>query len=272
MPEYAEVRIMSNFINEKSKNNRYKNLFKIQKGNTDCVHIKSDFLLESRSYGKQLFLTLVGTNEKTTIDVFMSLMGNWTSIETEKWSDINFCRLRFDDYRGNSLILHGGYMGPKFSIDKPFTGTKRGPDPVEDWTKFKNNILSNFNKSVFNKAIGEVILNQQYFNGVGAYLAAEILGRADINPFRKLNSLELDEIESLLQLVNKCCLESYEFGGGELMNWNNPFGKSNINDWIKFYNNKDECVKYKFGSRNIWIRKKWKKENVNGSNLQLENN
>ena len=58
-------------------------------------------------------------------------------------------------------------------------------------------------------------------------------------------------------MIYKCCVESYEFGGGELMDWNNPFGDSRIKEWIRFYSNKDVCYKQKFGKRNIWIQKKF---------------
>ena len=38
-------------------------------------------------------------------------------------------------------------------------------------------MLENLEKSVFNKPICEVLLNQKYFNGIGNYLRAEILYR-----------------------------------------------------------------------------------------------
>lgn len=59
-------------------------------------------------------------------------------------------------------------------------------------------------------------------------------------------------------MILKCCEESYKFGGGELISWVNPINESRIDDWIKFYNKKDICIKQKFGTRNIWIQKKWK--------------
>ena len=70
-----------------------------------------------------------------------------------------------------------------WSIDK---GIKRGPDPIQDYENFRANILDNLtrrNKSVFNKAICEVMLRNQFFNGIGNYLRSEILYRAEIPPF-----------------------------------------------------------------------------------------
>ena len=163
-----------------------------------------------------------------------------------------------DSESGNSLILHGGYMGPKYSIGRPFGGTKRGPDPTTSFEEFEKNVLENLHKKTFDKPICEVLLNQEYFNGIGAYLTAEIVGRLDINPFSDLKSFSTDELNKLFDMIFKCCEESYKFGGGELRDWNNPFGSSRIDEWIKFYNKKDICLKQKFGTRNIWIQKKWK--------------
>lgn len=49
-----------------------------------------------------------------------------------------------------------------------------------------------------------------------------------------------------------------EFGGGELINWSNPIYKSRIDEWIRFYGRKEICVRQKFGTRNVWINRKWK--------------
>lgn len=44
--------------------------------------------------------------------------------------------------------------------------------------------MDNLHKKAFGKPIMEVLMNQQYFNGIGNYLRAEILFRiGDLNPF-----------------------------------------------------------------------------------------
>jgi ribosomal protein S13 len=105
-------------------------------------------------------------------------------------------------------------------------------------------------------------LDQKYFNGIGAYLVSEIVGRLDVDPFRTLKSFSNDELDNLFKMIHKCISESYSFGGGELISWTNPIYKSRIDEWIKFYNNKDICHKQKFGTRNIWIQNKFKKKLV----------
>ena len=254
MPELTEVKIMSDYINQNSKDKTFKKAFHVAKGNVPELFEDCDFIVRSESNGKELLLYL---NDKK-IHVFMGMSGNWRYVPTSDWNDTKFTRLRLDDNTGYSLLLNGGFMGPKYSVGKPFTGTKRGVDPTKEFDTFKKNILDNINKKAFDKPICEVLLNQEYFNGIGAYLTAEIVGRLDINPFRNLKSFSTNELNKLFDMILNCCEESYKFGGGELRDWNNPFGSSRIDEWIKFYNKKDICLKEKFGTRNIWIQRKWK--------------
>ena len=257
MPEHAEVRIMSDFVNSHSKDKLFTKLYHVHRGNIpQDSELIENFKIDSLSNGKELILKLDNGAKKLNISVFMGMTGNWKIVKTENWNETKFIRMRIDSFDGYSLILYGAYMGPKYRLNG-FTGVKRGPDPLTNFTDFEKNILDNLDKLPFKKPIAEVLLNQKYFNGVGAYLTAEILGRFDKNPHTLFNTLSTHEVKTLTKLVNKCCHEAYEYGGGELLDWDNPFGKGSIDDWIKFYGNKTDCIKAKFGSRNIWIQKKW---------------
>ena len=253
MPEISEVRIMSDFINQNSKN-KFNKAFHVEKGNIPTQFLDKEFDIKSDSRGKELLLFI----DNSPIHVFMGMSGNWKYVTTETWNETKFTRLRLDDETGHSLLLYGGFMGPKYSVGKPFTGTKRGPDPTKEFEQFKENIYKNIDNKAFDKPICEVLLNQEYFNGIGAYLTAEIVGRLDINPFKNLKSFSTDELNKLFDMILKCCEESYKFGGGELISWVNPINESRIGDWIKFYGKKEICHKHKFGTRNIWIQKKCK--------------
>jgi len=257
MPEGPELRIMSDFINESSKDRTFTNLFHVEKGNVPIKDISiSNFKILSSSNGKELALSLRTPQKDLKYSVFMGMSGNWKIVPTESWNSTKFIRLRMDSSDGYSLILYGGYMGPKYKLNG-FSGTKRGYDSVREFEKFKKSILSNLDKKDFNSPICEVLLNQKYFNGIGAYLNSEIVGRLDINPFKKFNSLSQNELEDMFNMILKCQIESYDLGGGELKDWSNPFRKSKIDEWIQFYG-KSSCFKQRFGKRNIWIHKKWK--------------
>jgi endonuclease VIII-like 1 len=259
MPEITEVRIMSDFINQNSKDKTFTKVYEVQKGNIPKLYIEEEFTIEAISSGKELILNLKLKDRTIPIYVFMGMSGNWLYRETKTWEERRFTRLRLDDNSGMSLLLYGLYMGPRYRIGSKFTGTKRGPDPTKEFSDFKENVYKNLNKKDFDKPICEVLLNQEYFNGIGAYLTAEIVGRLDINPFRNIKSFSKGELNDLFDMILKCCKESYEFGGGELISWVNPISESRIDEWIKFYNKKDICYKQQFGKRNIWIQNKFKK-------------
>jgi len=238
-------------------------MFDVHKENTEYENqIIKDFYVYSQSDGKLLTLSFFNDDNHIDIDFFMGMSGNWCYIPTSEWKNVKFTRFRIDSYDNMSLILHGGYLGPKYKIGG--FDTKRGPDPIKEFDKFKLNILNNLDKKVFQLPIYEALLNQEYFSGVGAYLAAEILGRLDVNPFIKFSDLSKNDIEKLCIMINKCINDSYLHGGGELKDWKNPFNKNDIKNWLLYYNNKNICYKQKFGSRNIWIIKKFlpKKNNI----------
>ncbi|BFY97901.1 hypothetical protein BsWGS_00941 [Bradybaena similaris] len=58
----------------------------------------------------------------------------------------------------------------------------------------RENIVTNLHSAAFKKPICEVMLDQQYFNGIGNYLRAEILYRCQVPPFVAANTvLELQD-------------------------------------------------------------------------------
>jgi endonuclease VIII-like 1 len=253
MPEHAEVRIMSEFVNKSSVDRTFTRIYRVERGNVPHLIRDGMFSVRSRSVGKQI--ELVAGND--TFYIFMGMTGNWSFVPTAGWSETRFVRLRFDSDDGMSLILHGGYMGPKFSLNKPFTGQRRGPDPVSDPELFRSNVMSAIGSRAFYKPLGEILLDQRYFNGVGAYLCAEILGRICFSPFDSPNSIGDEGVSRLVDMTIHCIDKSYEYGGGELIDWKSPLGSSRIDEWIRFYGNTQSCVRYKFGSRNIWIERRW---------------
>ena len=256
MPEAAEVRIMSEYVTQLSKDRKFLKLYHVQKGNQPIDAGFDNFTVESDFYGKQINLTLKNDRE-IKISIFMGMSGNWTLVPTDTWNDTKYTRLRMDRDDGMSILLYGGYLGPKYKIGG--FNTKRGFDIVKDFDKFKSKILNNLENAAFEKSLCEVLLDQRYFDGVGAYLCSEILGRLDYDPFLEFNKLTTSQLEELFVMTRKCIIDAYEFGGGELRDWQNPYGSSKLDDWIEFYGNRKTCYRQPFGKRNIWIQKKYKK-------------
>ena len=259
MPELPECKIMSDYINQNCSNKNFIRISNVEKGNISNEFLSSNFTISSDTNGKEIIVSLKFDDKIINVYIFMGMSGNWKWVDTKDWFDTKYCRLKFDSEDGKSLLLYGGYMGPKYKIGEKFSGTKRGPDPLKQFDEFKENILNNLDKKDFDKPISEVLMNQRYFNGIGAYLNAEIIGRLDFDPFKNFNLLSNKELDDLFIMITTCCDESYSHGGGELISWINPIGIGNINECIKFYGNKKDCIRQKFGKRNIWIQKKFKK-------------
>jgi endonuclease VIII-like 1 len=121
------------------------------------------------------------------------------------------------------------------------------------------NIMENLNHKDFDKPAHEALMNQQWFNGIGNYLRAEILGKWDKNPFQPIRNLITPTfLNHLISQVH----DSYELGGGELYTWLNenstPIKRDMTwNEWMQFYGKK-ESVKDK-QKRTFWFDKKWSK-------------
>ena len=271
MPEGPELKIMADYINQNVKEKTFNKSFHVLKGNNpEQFQLISEFKVDAESFGKELIIRFYNGTEFHKISVFMGMSGNWKWVPTENWSDTKFIRMRLDTTDGWSLLLYGSYMGPKYRIGG-FTGVKRGPDPTKDFRDFYDNIVNNLHKKIFDKTICEVLLNQEYFNGIGAYLCSEIIGRLDLNPFEQARVI-IKSSPKILSMCRDIPIESYNLGGGEIKDWINPFGKSKIDEWLFFYGNKEVCYKQKFGSRNIWIQKKWMIFNEEYGNYQLLSN
>lgn len=254
MPEWAEVKISADFINQNCENKKFNSFFAVEKGNnaTQFALPFNDFSITATTKGKELLLKV----NSVPIYIFMGMSGGWKFIKTSEWEQTKFVRLRFDNNEGDSLILYGGYLGPKFSINAPFKGSKRGPDPVEDFDNFKKNITDNLDKKDFKKPIYEVLLNQKYFNGIGNYLRSTILYYLDENPFLDAKTA-IETYPKILDLCKEMPLKAYQLNGGQLKDWENPFAKDSteFDNWV-FYQ-KGESLKDS-NDRTFWYNKKWK--------------
>lgn len=256
MPELPEVRIMSDYINRNSKGREFSKLYYVERGNNPVdSKLIENFNVESTTNGKELLLRVYHDVADFQFSVFMGMSGNWKFIHTNEWKNTKFVRMRIDSIDGDSLLLYGGYMGPKYKLGG-FTGVKRGPDPTKDFQLFKDNILNNIHKRIFDKPICEVLLNQEYFNGIGNYLRSTILYYLDANPFESARNIIL-KYPNILQLCKDIPNKSYQLNGGQLKDWKNPFDTDydQFIDWV-FYQKGLSC---KDGTgRTFWYHEKWK--------------
>lgn len=257
MPELPEYRIMSDYINHHCSEKIFKKIFNVEKGNVPIEYLNSKFSLYSTCSGKELNINLTLKDRQLPIYVFMGMSGNWKYVLTKDWNNTKFVRLRLDDTSGHSLLLYGGYMGPRYSINKPFTGVKRGPDPIKKFDDFKENILSNLNKKDFDKPIYEMLLNQKYFSGIGNYLRSTLIYYLDENPFQSARDV-INKRPEIIEMCKSIPERSYELHGGQLRDWKNPFDvdSSEFRKWV--YYKKGFSIRDS-NKRTFWFDPKWKK-------------
>lgn len=266
MPELAELKIMADYINHHSKEKTFNKSYHVEKGNNPVeFQLLENFKVEAESFGKELKINLNpvvsnSSNHDVTsfdISVFMGMSGNWKFVPTEIWNETKYTRMRLDTTDGYSLLLYGSYMGPKYKIGG-FTGVKRGPDPTKQFDEFKENVLNNLNKRVFDKPICEMILDQKYFNGIGNYLRSTILYYLDVNPFESARKVIQDNPD-ILDMCRDIPIKAYQLNGGQLSDWKNPFDNEydEFKKWV-FYQKGISC-KDKTG-RTFWYDEKWKNQ------------
>ena len=256
MPELAELKIMSDYINQNSRDKKFTKIFHVEKGNNAIdSKIIEDFRLEAISFGKELQLRVYHDVADFKFSIFMGMSGNWKFVPTSEWNDTRFVRMRLDTDDGYSLLLYGSYMGPKYRLGG-FTGVKRGPDPTLEFDKFKSGVLDNLSSRVFDKPICEALLDQKYFNGIGNYLRSTILYYLDIDPFLDARSV-INKYPVILDMCRDIPLKAYELNGGQLSDWKNPFDTdyTEFKNWV-FYQKGLSC-KDKTG-RTFWYNPKWK--------------
>jgi endonuclease VIII-like 1 len=264
MPELAEVKLMSDYINQFGD----KVFTKISKSDASKVGTNLNityekFRVTARTRGKELLLLLhpIVPQEDTVykLRVTLGMSGNWlyydpNDISLEK--ETKHVHLFLVEESGMRLGLTDVRRFAKWSWGD-FNGD-RGPDPLTDFDKFSRNVLDNY-KTVrdFKKPLCEVLMNQTWFNGIGNYLRAEILYRLDVNPFQNASELKETELTKLLQLCNQCVSEAYILGGGQLKDWKNPNGTdpSSFKEWMKCYGKMSS--KEDKNGRNFWFDPKW---------------
>jgi formamidopyrimidine-DNA glycosylase len=155
------------------------------------------------------------------------MTGQWSQTETKHsavslyYTDPNFtsieemtakCQyLHFNDPRhfGTIKIVNQQQLDEKLS--------SLGWDPLSenlniDWVVKKTNK---------NKPIGQILMDQKVFCGVGNYIRAEALYRAKINPWRFGKELSKEQIEELCQHIIDVMQESYRLQGASFLTYAN---------------------------------------------------
>ena len=134
----------------------------------------------------------------------------------------------------------------------------RGEDPTTSFDSFWKDIMTNLTSRAFKKPLYEVLMNQKYFNGIGNYLRAEIIYRAeDVDPFLPAG-MQLAKYPKILELCKDIPMLAYAKGGGSIKDWDNPFGTDAIQEkFMLCYGNPNMSKRKDSNGRTFWYDSKW---------------
>ena len=256
MPELAEVRIMSEFINKKTDKRVFVEMRKsvVSKVKTSMKLPFDDvFSIHSISRGKELKLSLESKTGSANLMCSMGMSGHWAFTKTGE--EPKHSHLMFDTIDGWTLSLVDVRRFAKWKWGDWNKG--RGADPTYEYQEFVDEIYKNIEHKSFQREICEVLLDQKWFNGIGNYLRSTILYYADQCPWESAKQAILNN-PKILELCRDVPLQAYELAGGQLKDWANPFGDSDkkisFREWV-FYYKGSSCID---GSgRRFWFDPKW---------------
>lgn len=266
MPELAEIKIMSEYINEVCSGHKFVSIttsdaVKHRMPMSNPCSIET-FTLKAEARGKELLLTIrEGEREPHSILVTMGMSGFWSfdrSDERPKHAHLHFNTSEIDGY---SLSLVDPRRFAKWKWCQGWSAN-RGPCPVTQTSAFVKNIEANLHKSSFRNPIHLMLMDQRFFNGIGNYLRAEILFRADQDPFEEARTALVNN-PKILQLCSQVPFEAYLIGGGQLKDWQNPFSvpAGGFRDWIQCYGKADTHIK-DYNGRTFWYFQSQIKHNI----------
>ena len=210
MPEGPEISYMTYIFNNKFKNKILNNII-IKSGRYSrhplpdnvkyLINTLPSKIIEIKNKGKFIYIILENNlylGIKLNYGHLVSDIGKHSHVEfkTDKNNfyidDLrNFCTLTaFNENDLNNIL------------------DKIGPDLIHEKVKFDDyNVIMNKKPKM---KIGEFLIEQKYFSGVGNYIRCEACYESKISPFRLINSLDVNERKELFSQLIKICNEAYQ--------------------------------------------------------------
>ncbi len=226
MPEGPEVKIASDYFNyffASSKKIKFEIISDYyQQKYFDVFKIISSHLKKNKStftIGKNIFLSL--ENNKI-FNFHLGMTGGWSN------DLIKHCHFRVFDNNKELFFRDVRKFGKMKIITNSQFDQKFNPsfDILNSSYNLKIHLSYLTEKISAKKSICSIIMDQKYFPGVGNYIKSEGLYLSKIHPEEQwanlTNDMRIKLINSLMIIMNN----SYQSGGAELKDFNNPFHSS----------------------------------------------
>ena len=263
MPEGPEVKIASDYFNELFSTSKQIKFEIISEYYHDkyfdifnTISNKLKIVKSTYTIGKNIFLDL---ENNQIFNFHLGMTGGWSN------DLIKHCHFRvfdsnneifFKDVRkfGNMKIITQSQFNEKFNANY---------DLLNKSYNLKIHLHYLEKKITAKKSICSIIMNQNYFPGVGNYIKSESLYASRIHPEEKWGNLHKDIRINLIRNIQKVMNHSYKSGGAELKDFKNPFNPSKFKLQIygKKYTEQNNLVTLKrtSDSRKTWLCSKQQK-------------
>jgi len=144
--------------------------------------------------------------------------------------------IHFNDPRHFGTIRFA-HSYAQMNIRKP-----AGWDPLQDGMneRWLNHLFNN-KLSKTSKPIGQLLMDQGLFAGVGNYIRAEALYLAKMSPWREGRSISKDEFKTLSQALVDVMNESYNHQGATILTYTDAYGaEGKYSSCFKVYGQKTD--------------------------------
>lgn len=269
MPELAEIKHMSDFLQTKMVGQHFDYVYQPYPEITSGKSV--DLLLtlatkfncfDVQSRGKELKLSFFDEDlNKSYLLMGMGMTGNWGVCSEQQMLEDKHIRIGFvRDHDYAVYFTDFRKFGKWKFVGRDEWGKNRGYCPVSEhgqfWTELSKEWMKEKPCSAFaKKPAYETLLDQKYFNGIGNYLRAEILGLiVDQNITLPLSQWSPEAFAKLVILCKDIPLRFYEGSGGVISSYRNPNGDNGKITSFRFYNNPKNAVPIKDrNKRTFWI-------------------
>ena len=256
MPELAELKFTSDYVNQASEGATYVRVEKNPVHKCDDLDIPFEsFKIKAKSKGKEMVLYFLDENSDKFIPVRITMGMSGHFKLTNTGDEAKHAHLKFYRKDGTTLSFVDVRRFGKWKQGLVWSDN-RGPDPTTEYKAFWDNVMTNLTK--LKKPLYEMLMDQKYFNGIGNYLRAEIIFRAgDVDPFLPAG-MQFARYTKLLDLCRDIPLLAYAKGGGSIKDWDNPFGDEAIQErFMLCYGNAKMSKRKDRNGRTFWYDKKW---------------
>jgi DNA-formamidopyrimidine glycosylase len=158
-------------------------------------------------------------------------------------------KFRLYDVDPSSPPLYMYFNDPRHFGTIKFTNNKKDlTDKIKElgWDPLAGNLDQNlkwlsYTLSKTKKPIGQVLMDQSVFAGVGNYIRAEALYKAGMSPWRQSNLLKKEEVELLAKAIVEVMQESYTHQGATILTYKDAYGaEGKYSSCFKVYNQKTD--------------------------------